>query len=85
MRSLPHPFPLSDACYEIGAYAKMRSGLIIRAQAILYDFSQPEPGSQAALRTFHFVLLSVNGDQLEGQAIDRHGNIVDRFELMPGK
>lgn len=53
--------------------------------APLYDFTQPEPGSQAALRTFHFVLVNVNGDQLEGQAIDRHGKIVDRFELTPGK
>jgi hypothetical protein len=53
--------------------------------APLYDFTQPEPGSQAALRTFHFVLLEVNGDRLEGRAIDRQGEIVDRFELTAGR
>lgn len=49
--------------------------------APLYDFANPEAGSQAMSRSFHFVLLEMNGSHLDGQAIDHHGEIVDRFEL----
>ncbi len=51
--------------------------------APLYDMADPEPGSQVAARTFHFVLVNMNGDHLDGQAIDNEGKIVDRFELIP--
>ncbi len=53
--------------------------------APLYDLADPEPGSQVALRAFHFVLLDMSGDRLTGQVIDNHGQIVDRFELTPSK
>jgi hypothetical protein len=49
--------------------------------ASLYDIAYPEPGSQIALRTFNFVRLDMNGETLDGQAIDDHGKVLDRFEL----
>jgi hypothetical protein len=51
----------------------------------MYDFTRPEPGSQAALLIHHFVLVDVNGDRLTGTAIDRDGHEIDRFELNAGR
>lgn len=53
--------------------------------AALYDTAYPEPGSQVAIRTFHFVRLDMNGDHLDGQVIDNHGKIADRFVLTQSK
>ena len=53
--------------------------------AELYDLAAPEPGSQAEARAFHFVLLDMNGDHLDGQVIDHRGGIIDRFELVQGR
>lgn len=49
--------------------------------ASLYNLDQPEPGSQVAARVHHFVVVDVNGDRLSGTAIDRDGQVIDRFEL----
>jgi hypothetical protein len=53
--------------------------------ASLYDITVPEPGSQVAVREYHFVLMSMNGDHLDGQTINNHGKIIDQFELSPSK
>lgn len=53
--------------------------------APLYDFADPEPGSQVAAHAFHFVLLDVAGDRVDGQAVDSHGEILDRFVLTSGE
>jgi len=45
----------------------------------------PEPGRQAEARAFHFVQVDVSGDRLVGQAIDRRGRVLDRFELAAGR
>jgi predicted phosphodiesterase len=50
----------------------------------LYELSQPEPGSQVAVSTHHFVEIEVKGELLYGRAIDRYGKVIDRFELMAG-
>jgi predicted phosphodiesterase len=47
----------------------------------LYNLEQPEPGSQVAARVHHYVVVDVNGDRLSGTAIDRDGQVIDRFEL----
>ena len=47
----------------------------------LYDLEQPEPGSQVAARVHHYVVVDVYGDRLSGTAIDRDGQVIDRFEL----
>jgi hypothetical protein len=49
--------------------------------ASLYELNQPEPGSQQAARVHHFVQIDVQGSRLLGQAVDRHGKVIDRFEL----
>jgi hypothetical protein len=49
--------------------------------ASLYEFSQPEPGSQAAILAHHFVAIEIEGDQLHAKVIDQRGKIIDSFEL----
>jgi predicted phosphodiesterase len=49
--------------------------------ATLYELNQPEPESQAAVSAHHFVFIQIMGDHLIGKAIDRHGKIIDHFEL----
>jgi hypothetical protein len=48
----------------------------------LYELKQPEPGSQAAVSAHHFVVIEVKDDRLVGRAIDRHGKVIDSFELL---
>ena len=47
----------------------------------LYNLDHPEPGSQAALKVHHYVVVDVSGNRLSGTAIDRNGQVIDRFEL----
>jgi hypothetical protein len=49
--------------------------------ASLYELNQPEPGSQVAARVHHFVQIDLQGSRLLGQAMDRRGKLIDRFEL----
>lgn len=49
--------------------------------ATLYDLSQPELGSQVALKAHHFVVLDLEGEHLQGKTIDRGGKVIDSFEL----
>ena len=53
--------------------------------ATLYDLQQPETGSQAAARAYHFTLIDISGDRLHGQAVDRFGKVIDAFELNAGQ
>ncbi len=47
----------------------------------LYELAQPEPGSQAAARAHHYVVVDINGERLSGKAVDLDGVTIDRFEL----
>jgi len=49
--------------------------------ASLYDFSQPEPGSKAAILEHHFVSIEVEEHRLLAKVINKNGDIIDRFEL----
>lgn len=53
--------------------------------ASLYEMSVPEHDSQAAASKFHFLILDVNGDHLDGQVIDHQGMPVDMFQLFQRK
>jgi predicted phosphodiesterase len=53
--------------------------------ASLYEMTVPEPGSQVAVSEYHFVMISMKGDHLEGQTINNHGKILDQFELSPSR
>jgi len=50
--------------------------------APLYSLDEPEPGSQVAARAHHFLLIDLDPSRLIGTAIDRHGQVIDRFELL---
>ncbi|HUT20099.1 MAG TPA: metallophosphoesterase [Anaerolineae bacterium] len=50
--------------------------------APLYSLDEPEPGSQVAVRAHHFLLIDLDPSRLTGTAIDRHGQVIDRFELL---
>jgi hypothetical protein len=49
--------------------------------ASLYEFSQPEPGSQEAILAHHFLAIEVEGDRLHAKVIDKRGKVIDSFEL----
>jgi predicted phosphodiesterase len=49
--------------------------------ASLYEFSQPEPDSQAAILAHHFVAIEVDGDRLHAKVIDQRGKIIESFDL----
>lgn len=49
--------------------------------APLYDFEQPEPGSQVALLVHHFLEIEINNKLLLGRVIDDHGQVIDSFQL----
>jgi hypothetical protein len=48
----------------------------------LYELNEPEPGSQVAVSAHHFIVIEVNDHRLFGRAIDRHGRVIDSFELL---
>jgi hypothetical protein len=49
--------------------------------APLYSFSVREPGQQAAVLIYHYLLIDVNGDKVTGRAIDKDGKVIDTFEI----
>lgn len=53
--------------------------------ASLYEFTEPESGSQAAIQAHHFVEIEIDGAQLIGRVIDHQGRMIDSFSLSSKK
>jgi hypothetical protein len=52
--------------------------------AELHPIDQPDPDTEASYNGHHFVVFSVDGGTLLGQAITVDGEVVDEFELTSG-
>jgi len=72
---------------QLRAPSRQRGDLftIAGGGAPLYDYNQPEPGSQVVQPAHHYLLVDISGEQLTGRAIDPGGEIIDRFTLLCGK
>jgi penicillin V acylase-like amidase (Ntn superfamily) len=53
--------------------------------APLYRLDEPEPESRVAARAHHYLLIDLDPSRLTGTAINRHGQVIDQFELLAGR